>query len=78
MYTHSLKSSSVLYNGCTTWNEAHVNVSFSSEHSVANGSFVHPLCGAVKLHGGGQRTSPTGSVHILESPFAPYSLGVRL
>ena len=78
MYIHSCKSGIIMYNGCITQNEAHGNVSFGGEHSAANGTFIHPLCGAVKLHGGGQRTSHTGSLYILGSPVAPYSLGVRL
>ena len=46
--------------------------------AVNNGTFVHPLCGAIKLHGGGPSTSLTGSVYIMGSPVVPYSLGVRL
>ena len=59
-------------------NDPHGNAPLGGEHSAANGTFVHPLCGAVSLHSGGPRTSTKGSVYILGSPVAPYSLGVPL
>ena len=76
--THPGKSRSALFTRYTTRNDPHSNGPLRGEHSATNGTSVHPLCGAVMLHGGGPRTSPTGSVYILGSPIAPYSLGVRL
>ena len=75
---HPRKSRSALFTRCMTRNNPHRNALLGGEHSAANATFVHPLCGAINLHGGGPRASPTGFVHILGSPVAPYTLGVRL
>ena len=74
-------SSEVLYallTRCTTPSDTHGNAPLSSEHYASNGTFLHPLFGAVNLHGEGPRTCPTGCVRILESPVVPCTLGVRL
>ena len=55
----------------TPSNESHGNVPLGGEHSAANATFVHPLGGFAKLHGGWPRTSPTGCVYILESSVMP-------
>ena len=78
VYTHSGNSRSALYIRCTIKNDAHGNPPLFGEYSAVNGIFVHPLYGAVQLNGGGPCTSHTGSVHILGSPVAPCTLGVRL
>ena len=61
-----------------TPNDSDGNSPLAVEHSSVNGIFVHPLYGAVQLHGGATRTSPTGFVHIVGSPAEPCTLGVRL
>ena len=61
---------------CTIQNDAHGNTPLGGENSASNGTFVHPLCGAVKFHGGGPRMSPTGYVHVLGITAAPCTLGV--
>ena len=63
---------------CTTPSDPHGNAPLSSEHYATNRTFLHPLCGAVNLHGKGLCTCPTGCVRILESPVVPCTLGVRL
>ena len=63
---------------CTTRNDPHANLLLAVEHSAVNEIFVHPLYGAVQLHGGAIRTCPTGCVHIVGSPAEPCTLGVRL
>ena len=55
----------------------HGNALLGGEHSTANRTFVHLLCGAEKLHGGMPHSSLTGSVYILGIRVAHYSLGVR-
>ena len=74
----SSESCSALCNGRTSRNDPHGNAILGGEHNATYLIFVHPLYGPLQLHGGGPRTCPTGSVYILGSPVAPYSLGVRL
>ena len=50
----------------------------SAVNTAVNGIFVHLLYGPVQHYGGVPGTSPTGNVHILGSPVAPCTLGVRL
>ena len=76
--THSGKSRSPLYTRCMTWNDCHCNPPLSGEHSSINGIFVHQLYGPVQHHGSGPGTPPTYLVHILGSPVAPCTLGIRL
>ena len=57
--------------------DPHGNPPLGGDHFAANATFVHPLCGAVKLNGGWPCTSPTGYVRILRSPVVPCTLGVR-
>ena len=78
MCTHAGKSRSALYSRCTSRNDAHGDASLGGNHSASNRIFVHPLYGAVQLHGGRPRTFPTGCIHILGIPVAPCTLGVRL
>ena len=66
-----------VYPNCTTRNDPHSNAPHGSEHSSAKGTFVQRLCGAVKFHGGGTCTSPTGYVPILGIPVTLCTLGVR-
>ena len=76
--THLGNFRSALFTRCTTPNDPHGNEPLGGEHSAVNGIFVHPMYRPVQLNGSGPRTSPTGSVHILGSPVAPCTLGVRL
>ena len=78
LWTHPGNSRSALYTRGTPRNDPHGNAPLSGEHSAANGTFVHLLCGAVKLHGSRPCTSPTGCVRILGSPVAPCTRVVRL
>ena len=75
--TYSGKSRSALYTRCTIQHDAHGNPLLGGEHSAMNGIFVYLLYGPVKHLGGGPGMSPTGFVHILGSPVAPCTLGVR-
>ena len=71
-------SHSTLYTRCTIQNDADGDPPFGVVQSAIDGIFVHPLYGPVQLNDGVPRMSPTGSVYILGSPVAPYSLGVQL
>ena len=72
------KPRSALYTKCRSPNDPQGNAPLGDAYSGANGTFIHPLYGAVTLHGGGPRTSLTGVVHVLGSPAEPCRLGVWL